>query len=92
MPGIIGGLHAQPHTGSVAKQLAEAGRDIRRNGLLLAENIVEVLAGNAEQGCDLQLGLAGRGDDILQQCARMGGAALAGAARLRGHVGLLLPS
>src|SRR5437763_11712657 len=77
MPGIVGSLHANPNSGAVAEQLAEANRDARRDGLTLAQNVMEMLTGNAEKPRDLGLGPAGRRNHILpQQGARMGRTAI----------------
>jgi hypothetical protein len=73
MPGIVSGLHANPDSRAVAEQLAEPNRNGWRDWLALAQDIIEVLAGNTEKLRNLRLRLAGRGNHIFpQQGAGMG--------------------
>ena len=66
-PCIVRGLHAHPDSRAIAKQFAEPNRHGRRDRLALAQNIVEMLAGDAEELCDLGLGPASRRNHILPQ-------------------------
>jgi hypothetical protein len=66
----VGPLHAHPDAGTVAEQLAEPDGDRRRHRLALLEDVVKVLAGNAEQRGDLGLAPAGRRDHLAQQCGQ----------------------
>ena len=78
VPGIVRGLHANPDAGTVAEQFAEPNRHGRRHRFELAQNIVEMLAGDAEKLWDLGFGPAGRWNHILpQQSAGMSWASLA---------------
>src|SRR2546421_10362248 len=47
VPRIVGGLHAQPHVGAIPEGCAEAGRDLGRDRLALAQGVIQVLAGGA---------------------------------------------
>jgi hypothetical protein len=77
VPGIVSGLHPDPNTGSVPEQLAEPHGHGRRYWLPLGQDIIEVLAGDAEQTGDFGLRLTGGRDHVLaQQSAGMDGAAL----------------
>src|SRR5690606_8943204 len=60
-----------PNACAIAKQLAEPNRDRGGHRLTLFEDVVEVLAGDAEQRCNLGLALAGRRDHFAQQCTGM---------------------
>ena len=52
VPNVVGALHPDPHASAVAKQLAQPDGDGRGDGLLLGQDIVQVLAGDAEAiGC-----------------------------------------
>ena len=65
--------HAYPDSGAVTEQFAEPNRHGRRNRFALAENIVEMLAGDAEQLGNLGFGPASGWNHILpQQSAGMG--------------------
>jgi hypothetical protein len=73
VPRIIGALHPNPGPRSVTKEFAKMNGYGRGNGFSLLKNIVKVLARNSEEGCDLGLCFAGRGDYVhAQQFARMG--------------------
>jgi hypothetical protein len=48
VPSIIGGLHHEPDSGSVSEYLAEPDCCGRRDRLLLAEDIIEMLARDIE--------------------------------------------
>src|SRR5205823_1059236 len=75
LPRVIGLLHPDPDAGPVAKQLAEANGDRRRYRLLLVDDVIEVLARDAEKGSNLGLRLPRRRNDILSKHgARVGGA------------------
>src|SRR2546423_13954404 len=45
VPRIVGGLHAQPHVGAIPEGCAEADRDLGRDRLALAQDVIQVLAG-----------------------------------------------
>src|SRR5229473_5559902 len=59
MPGVISGLHPGPYGRTVAEQPAKANRNGWRHRLALPQDVVKVLAGNAEHIGDLGLGSAG---------------------------------
>src|SRR5690606_19466377 len=65
VPGVVSCLHPKPDSRTVPKHLAEAGGSIRRNRLLLTQDVVELLARNAEQFGNLHLGLSRRRDDVI---------------------------
>jgi len=72
VPGIMGALHSNPDSRTIAKELATLDRDGGGDRLALLENIVKALAGNTQESGNLGLGLAGCGDHLLaQQFARM---------------------
>jgi len=48
MPEIKGRLHAQPEAATVAEELAETNGGFGRNRLFLIENVVKLLARDAE--------------------------------------------
>ena len=60
VPRVVGCLHAHPNSGTIAEQLAKPNRNARGDRLALAQNVIEMLAGNAEKLRNLSLGLAGR--------------------------------
>src|SRR5215211_9486823 len=77
VPRVVRGLHPDPDAGAVAEQLAEAHGDGGGHGLSLIEDVVEVLARDAEQTCDLRLRPCDRRDNLFaQQLARMTRAAV----------------
>src|SRR5207248_846667 len=77
VPRIVSGLHAQPHVGTIPESRAEADRDLGRDRLALAQNVIQVLAGNAERIRDRRLGQLQRRQDVFaQQRTGMGRAAL----------------
>ena len=89
VPGVIGGLHAQPHVGAIPEGCIEADRDLGRYRLAFAQDVIQVLAGNAERLGNCGLAQLQRRQNILaQQRARMGRAALWIA--LCGELGTLL--
>ena len=49
VPRIIGGLHSKPNVGAVAERLAEPNRHFGRDRLLFVQDVVEMLARNAER-------------------------------------------
>ncbi|MET4389320.1 hypothetical protein ABIB73_005091 [Bradyrhizobium sp. F1.4.3] len=59
VPGVMSGLHPDPDAGSASKQLSNAHRHLRGQGLLLCHDVVKMLPRNAQQARDLDLGLAG---------------------------------
>src|SRR5689334_12641 len=67
IPPIARGLHAHPHSGAVTEQFAQANCYGRRYWLTLTQNIVEMLARDAEELCNLSFGPAGRWNNILPQ-------------------------
>jgi hypothetical protein len=76
VPGIVRGLHADPDAGAVAEQFAEPNHHGRRYRFALAQNIVEMLGGDAKKLRNLGFGPACRWNHILpQQSAGMGRAA-----------------
>lgn len=77
MPGIIGPLHPDPEQRGVPEQLGQAHGNLGADGLPLGQDVVEVLARDAEHPRDLGFGLAGGGDHVLaEQFARMRRAAV----------------
>jgi hypothetical protein len=77
MPCIVSALHANPNSRAIPEQFAEPDRNGRRDRLALAQNVMEMLAGNAQKLRNLSLGPAGRRNHIFpQQCAGMGRAAI----------------
>ena len=73
LPGIVIGLHPEPDSGPIAKQLAQPRRHRRRHRFARVQDIVELLARDAEQLCDLNLGpIKGRKNVFAQEFARMG--------------------
>src|SRR6266700_1227698 len=87
MPGIVSALHPAPDSGAVAEKLAETHRDGGGYRLSLSQDVVKVLARDAEQSGDLGLGAArSRNDVIAKQCAGMSGAAVLAALGCVGHV------
>ena len=64
VPGIIGALHPNPWPCSVTEGFTKADGYGWRNGFSLLKNIVKVLTRFSEQGCDLGLRFAGRGDYV----------------------------
>jgi hypothetical protein len=72
VPGVMGGLHADPYARPVPEQLAESDRHDRGNRLPLLDDVVEMLAGDPEKRGDLFLGPTGRWDhDITQKLPRV---------------------
>lgn len=70
---FVRGLHAHPNSGAVAKKLAEPNRYGRRHRFALTQDIVEMLARDAEQLGDLGFGPPCGWNHILaQQSAGMG--------------------
>ncbi len=87
MPGIIGHLHPDPDQRLIAEQLGQPHGDRRADGFAGGQDVVQVLARDAEHAGDFRLGFAGGGDHIFaQHFARMGRAAVGGA----GHPLLLM--
>src|SRR5262249_50717993 len=71
VPGIVRCLHAYPNAGAIAEQFSEANSHSRRNRVALAQNIIEMLAGNTEEPRNLSLcPTSGRNDILPQQRAR----------------------
>jgi len=60
VPGVVRGLHADPDAGAVAEQFAEPNRHGSKHRFALAQNVVEMLAGDAEKLRDLGFGPADR--------------------------------
>jgi hypothetical protein len=67
VPRIVSRLHAQPHLGPIPEGRAEAHRDLGGNRLALAQDVIQVLAGNAECISDRRLGQIQRRQDFLAQ-------------------------
>jgi len=77
VPGIVRGLHTDPNSGTITEQFTQANRYGRRHWLTLAQNIVEMLARDAEKLGNLSLYPAGRWNSVLpQQHTGMGRAAI----------------
>src|SRR2546421_8931563 len=77
VPRIVGGLHAQPHVGAIPEGCAEADRDLGRDRLALAQDVIQVLAGDAERIRDRPLAPPQRREDVFAQPpTRSGRAAL----------------
>jgi hypothetical protein len=75
MPSVVCSLHAEPDGCTIAEEFTEADGDGGGNGFCFSENIVKMLAGNAEEVCDFNFRTACRWhDNFTQQCARMTGA------------------
>jgi hypothetical protein len=60
-------LHADPNPSAIAEQFAQANRFGWRHWLTLAQNIVEMLARDAEKLCNLSFGPADRWNNVLPQ-------------------------
>ncbi|WP_460630641.1 hypothetical protein [Insolitispirillum peregrinum] len=67
VPCVIGTLHSNPQQRLGAKQLAEANGNLGANGLSFSENVVKVLAGNAEHSGNLCLCFASGGNNVFSQ-------------------------
>jgi hypothetical protein len=67
IPGIVRGLHTDPNSGTIAEQFTQANCHSRRHWLPLAQNIVEMLARDAEKLGNLSFGPAGRWNNVLPQ-------------------------
>ena len=87
MPGVIGPLHPDPDQRLVPEQLGQPHGDRGADGFAGGQDVVQVLARDAEHAGDFGLGFAGGGDHILaQHFARMGRAAVG----VAGHPMLLM--
>ena len=87
MPGIIGPLHHDPDQRLSPEQLGQPHGDLGADGFAGGQDVVQVLARDAEHAGDFSLWFAGGGDHIFaQHFARMGRAAVGGA----GHPVLLM--
>lgn len=64
---IVPILEPEPDFVTVAAQLADAQRHLRGDRLAFPKDFVQRLTRNAEQSCNLGLGLAERGKDVLAQ-------------------------
>jgi hypothetical protein len=61
MPKVIGLLSSQPELGAISEQLTQPDRNGRRNGLALADDVIEGLPRDPEEARDLGLALTGGG-------------------------------
>src|ERR1051326_2820960 len=61
-PGIISTLHLHPDRAAATEQLAEPNGDGRGYGFALRQDVVKVLAGDAEEGGNLRPALPSRRD------------------------------
>lgn len=67
IPGIVRSLHTDPDSGTITEQFAQPNRYGRRDRLTLAQNIVQMLARNAEKLRNLSFGPAGCWNNVLPQ-------------------------
>ena len=67
IPDIVRGLHTDPSSGTVTEQFTHADRCGSGHRLTLAQNIVQMLARDAKQLCNLSFGPPGRWNNVIPQ-------------------------
>jgi hypothetical protein len=77
MPDIVRRLHAQPNLAAIAKEFAKPHGNGRRHGLLLGQDVMEMLTRDAKVPGNFRFRPLDRWDDVFpQEFAWMGGAAV----------------